>query len=46
LVLRKIFGHRREEAPPEGRRKLHIKELSDLLLLPSITRVIRSRRMR
>jgi hypothetical protein len=45
LVLRKIFGHKREEASPGGRRKLHIKELNDLFLFPYITTVRGSRRM-
>jgi hypothetical protein len=43
-VLRKIFGHKREE---DGSwRKLHNDELHSLYSSPNIVRVIKSRRMR
>jgi len=45
MVLRRIFGPRRDEVMGEWRR-LHNKELYDLYSLPSIVRVIKSRRMR
>jgi len=45
MVLRRIFGPRRDEAMGEWRR-LHNKELNDLYSSPSIVRVIKSRRMR
>jgi hypothetical protein len=44
-VLRRIFGHRRDEVTGEWR-KLHNEELSDLFSSPSIFRGIKSRRMR
>ena len=44
-VLRRIFGHRREEITGEWR-KLHNKELNDLYCSPNIVRVIKSGRMR
>jgi hypothetical protein len=44
-VLRKIFGPRRDEVMGEWR-KLHDEELHDLYSLPSIIRIIKSRRMR
>jgi hypothetical protein len=44
-VLRKIFGPKRDEVMVEWR-KLHNKELHDLYSLPSIIRIIKSRRMR
>jgi hypothetical protein len=44
-VLRRIFGHRREQVTEELR-KLHNEELNDLYSLPNIIRVIKSRRMR
>jgi len=44
-VLRRIFGHKRDEVTGEWR-KLHIEELNDLSSSPNIVRVIRSRRMR
>jgi hypothetical protein len=44
-VLRRIFGPRRDEVTGEWR-KMHNKELRDLYSLPSIIRIIRSRRMR
>jgi hypothetical protein len=45
MVLRRIFGPRREEVMGEWRR-LHNKELNDLYSSPNIVRVIKSRRMR
>jgi len=45
MVLRRIFGPRRDEVAGEWRR-LHNEELSDLYSSPSIVRVIKSRRMR
>jgi hypothetical protein len=44
-VLRRIFGPKRDEVTREWR-KLHNKELHDLYSLPSIIRIIKSRRMR
>jgi hypothetical protein len=44
-VLRRIFGPMRDEVTGE-RRKLHNEQLCDLLSLPSIIRIIKSRRMR
>jgi hypothetical protein len=43
-VLRRIFGSKRDEVTV-GRRKLHNEELRDLYSLPSIIRMIKSRRM-
>ena len=45
MVLRRIFGPRRDEVTEEWRR-LHNKELNDLYSSPNIVRVIKSRRMR
>jgi len=45
LVLRIIFGPRRDEVTGEWRR-LHNDELNDLCYSPNIVRVIKSRRMR
>jgi hypothetical protein len=45
MVLRRIFGPKRDEVTG-GRRKLHNEELHDLYSLPSIIRIIKSRRMR
>jgi len=45
MVLRRIFGPRRDEITGEWRR-LHIEELNDLYSSPNIVRVIKSRRMR
>jgi hypothetical protein len=44
-VLRKIFGLKKDEVMGEWR-KLYNKELPDLYTLPSIIRIIKSRRMR
>jgi hypothetical protein len=44
-VLRRIFGPKRDEVTGEWR-KLHNEELRDLYSLPSIIRIIKSRRMR
>jgi transcription termination factor 2 len=44
-VLRRVFGPKRDEVTGEWR-KLHNEELSDLHSLPSIVRVVKSRRMR
>jgi len=44
MVLRRIFGSRREEVTGEWRR-LHNGELNDLYSSPNIVRVIKSRRM-
>ena len=43
-VLRKVFGPKRDEVTGEWR-KLHNEELNDLYSLPSIVRVVKSRRM-
>jgi len=45
MVLRRIFGPRRDEATGEWRR-LHNEELNNLYSSPNIVRVIKSRRMR
>jgi hypothetical protein len=44
-VLRRIFGPKRDEVTGEWR-KLHNNELHDLYSSPSISRIIKSRRMR
>ena len=44
MLLRRIFGPRRDELKGEWRR-LHNKELNDLYSSPNIVRVIKSRRM-
>ena len=43
-VLRRVFGHKRDEVTGERRR--HNEELNDLYSSPKIIRVIKSRRMR
>jgi hypothetical protein len=45
MVLRRVFGPRRDEATGEWRR-LHNGELNDLYSSPYVVRVIKSRRMR
>ena len=45
MVLRRIFGPRRDEVTGEWKR-LHNEELNDLYPSPNILRVIKSRRMR
>ena len=45
MVLRRIFGPRKDEVMGEWRR-LHNKELNDLYSSPNIVHVIKSRRMR
>ena len=45
MVLRRIFGPRRDEVTGEWRR-LHNEELNDLYNSPNITRVIKSKRIR
>jgi len=45
MVLRRIFGPRRDEVTGEWRR-LHYEELNDLYTSPIIVRVIKSRRMK
>jgi len=45
MVLRRIFGPRRDEVTGEWR-KLHNEELNDLYSPPNVLRVIKSRRMR
>ena len=45
MVLRRIFGPRREEVTGEWRR-LHNEEINDLYSSPNIVRVIKLRRMR
>jgi hypothetical protein len=44
-VLRRIFGPKRDEVTGEWR-KLHNEELRNLYSLPSIIRIIKSRRIR
>jgi hypothetical protein len=41
-VLRRVFGHTRDEVTGEWR-KLHNEELNDLYSLPNIVRVVKSR---
>ena len=45
MVLRRIFGARRDEVMGQWRR-LHNEELNDLYSSPNIVRVIKSKRMR
>ena len=45
MVLRRIFGPRRDEVTGDWRR-LHNEEINDLYSSPNIVRVIKSRRMR
>jgi len=45
MVLRRIFGPRRDKVTGEWRR-LHNEELNDLYSSPNIVRVIKSRRVR
>jgi len=45
MVLRRIFGPRRDEVTGE-RRRLHNEELNDLYSSPNIVQVIKSIRMR
>jgi len=45
MVLRRIFGPRRDEATEEWKR-LHNEGLNDFYPSPNIVRVIKSRRMR
>jgi len=45
MVLRRIFGSRRDEVTGEWRR-LHNEEINDLYSSPNIVRVIKSRRVR
>ena len=45
MVLRRIFGPRRDDVTGEWRR-LHNEELNDLYSSPNIMRVIKSKRMR
>jgi hypothetical protein len=44
-VLRRIFGHKRDEVTGQWR-KLHIEELNNLYSSPDISRQIKSRLMR
>jgi hypothetical protein len=44
-LLRRIFGHKRDEVTGEWR-KLHNEELNGLYSLPNIVRVIKSGRLR
>ena len=43
-VLRRVFGHKMDEATREWR-KMHNEELNDLYSLPNIVRLVKSGRM-
>jgi len=45
MVLRRIFGPRRDEVTGDWRR-MHNEEINDLYSSPNIVRMIKSRRMR
>jgi len=45
MVLRRIFGHKRDEVIRSSR-KLHNEKVNDLYSSPNIVRVIKSRKMR
>jgi hypothetical protein len=45
MVLRRIFGFKRDDKTGEGKR-LYNEELNDMHSSPNIIRVIKSRRMR
>jgi len=45
MVLRRIFGPRRDEVTGNGRDCMHNEELNNLYSSPNIVRVIKSRRM-
>jgi len=45
MVLRKVFGPKRDEVTGEWR-KMHNEELNDMYSLPNIVQVVKSRRMR
>ena len=45
MVLRRVFGPRRDEVTGEWR-KLHNEDFRDLYSLPNIVRVVKSKRMR
>jgi hypothetical protein len=45
-VLRRIFRRKRDEVTGERKKKLHNEELHELHSSPSISRIIKSRKMR
>ena len=45
-VLRRMFGHKRDEVTGEWKKKLHNEELNDLYSSPNIVWVIKSIRIR